>query len=107
MVRAKYLVKHDLNLLFSCTQQEIFPGVPVFPSLGNHEIFPVSSYPTAPTDEEHDVSWLYDALADQYSRWIPPSDLSRFRESGFYSTEIQQGLRAVAINSNMCNTDNP
>jgi len=42
-----------------------------------------------------------------FQRWIPESDLVTFRETGFYSTQVRPGLRAVAVNSNMCNTANP
>lgn len=67
----------------------------------------ISSYPTGPVDEEVSSGWLYESLADLYSRWIPDADLDAFRSTGFYSTQIQPGLRAVAVNSNMCNMLNP
>ncbi len=35
---------------------------------------------------------------------VPEEDLEEFRRSGFYATQVRPGLRAVAVNSNMCAT---
>lgn len=42
---------------------EKFPGIPIFPALGNHESAPVNSFPPPYVQQvDSSISWLYDEL---------------------------------------------
>lgn len=67
------------------------------------------SYPTSNVpDPDLNPSWLYDALADYFSDWLPADALDSFRNDGFYSWSVpfMPGLRIIAVNSNLCLTYN-
>ena len=110
---------------------EHFPGLPVFPAIGNHEAFPVNMFPVNDKEEvpkSYDPSWLYNSLgkvqyihlskkaklhlilfaADLYHHWLPDVNQQRtLRDSGYYSIKIKNDtLRIVSINANFCNNFN-
>merc|ERR1719285_46947 len=81
-----------------------FPALPVFLTLGNHEGFPVNSFPTA-TDRNSVVSgdWLYGSLANMsWAENIDQAARDTFSQNGFYSTLVRPGLRIIGINNNFC-----
>ncbi|TRY69516.1 hypothetical protein TCAL_15136 [Tigriopus californicus] len=83
--------------------KQVFPDTPIFPSLGNHESFPCNSFPPSTLNNtEFNPSWLYNALKDLYSDWLPQEALDTFVKDGYYTTEIMPGLRAIAVNSMTC-----
>ncbi|OAD57535.1 Sphingomyelin phosphodiesterase [Eufriesea mexicana] len=65
--------EENLNVLHETVTQliEMFPGIPIFPALGNHESAPVNSFPPPFVPKENDISWLYDALDKHWRRWLP------------------------------------
>lgn len=81
--------------------QEAFGDIPVFPCIGNHEGVPVNSYPLPPYS-----SWLYDALGDQWSVWLPEDAVSSFKYGGYYSANMKMGAKVVSLNMNYCNSGN-
>ncbi|OQR77843.1 sphingomyelin phosphodiesterase-like [Tropilaelaps mercedesae] len=52
------------------------------------------------------VKWLYNALADVWSYYIPEENLKTFRTAGFFSYDLGPKLRILSINMNYCNTYN-
>ncbi|KAK4010699.1 sphingomyelin phosphodiesterase [Daphnia magna] len=86
---------------------QYFPGVPVYPTLGNHESHPVNTFsPPEITDPELSTSWLYDEADRQWARWLPAEVSSTIRYGGFYTALVQPGLRIVSMNMNYCYTLN-
>ncbi|KAL1469999.1 hypothetical protein MTO96_040735, partial [Rhipicephalus appendiculatus] len=85
---------------------KFLPGVPVYPAIGNHEVHPVHCFP--PPEEKGNMSaaWIFDALADQWSRWLPPSATDTVRRAGYYSARPYPGLKILSVNTNYCSTWN-
>ncbi|KOC60419.1 Sphingomyelin phosphodiesterase, partial [Habropoda laboriosa] len=71
----------NLKVLHETVTQliEMFPGIPIFPALGNHESAPVNSFPPPFVPKENDISWLYDALDKHWRRWLPADPVSELQ----------------------------
>ncbi|KAI8039963.1 hypothetical protein M5D96_007388 [Drosophila gunungcola] len=86
---------------------EMFPGVPIFPALGNHESAPVNSFPPPYVNQvDISISWLYDELDVQWRRWLPQSVTHTVRRGAFYSVLVRPGFRIISLNMNYCNNKN-
>lgn len=86
---------------------EKFPGVPIFPALGNHESAPVNSFPPPYVNNaDNSISWLYDELDVQWRRWLPQSVSNTVRRGAFYSVLVRPGFRIISLNMNYCNNKN-
>ncbi|KAK0079856.1 hypothetical protein PV325_000728, partial [Microctonus aethiopoides] len=98
----------NLNILRETVSQMVktFPGIPIFPALGNHESAPVDSFAPPFAPEEYRPSWLYDELNEQWKRWLPDSTSNTIRRGAFYSVLIRPNFRIVSINMNYCNNKN-
>ncbi|XP_046446656.1 sphingomyelin phosphodiesterase-like [Daphnia pulex] len=95
-----------IDRLMTLIQQQ-FPGVPVYPTLGNHESHPVNTFaPPEITDVELNTAWLYDEADKQWARWLPAEVSATIRYGGFYTALVQPGLRIVSMNMNYCYTLN-
>ena len=69
---------------------DYFPGIVVVPAIGNHESVPIDQFPPRSVDEpEYSISWLYDALAEQWGRWLPESALVELRRAGKFDVLLQ------------------
>ncbi|KAI9233528.1 MAG: Metallo-dependent phosphatase-like protein [Podila humilis] len=71
----------------------------IYPTIGNHESFPASLFNTPSTGSD---KWLYDSLADEWSRWLPADSLASARHYGAYSVSPAAGLRIISLNTNFC-----
>jgi len=92
------------QVLVLTTIDQYLPGIPVYLTLGNHEGFPVNSFPTD-TELGTVVSgdWLYTSVGDM--AWADNLDdeaRETFKANGFYSTLVKPGLRIIGINNNFC-----
>ncbi|CAB3240613.1 unnamed protein product [Arctia plantaginis] len=86
---------------------DMFPGVPIFPALGNHEASPVNSFPPPYiSSSELNIAWLYDALDEQWRRWLPAGVSHTVRRGAFYSVLVRPGFRIISLNMNYCNNKN-
>lgn len=97
------------NSLFNLTQLflKYFPKTPIYPCLGNHESFPVNSFPPQYVKNHNDsISWLYGALRKAWSPWLPPAALEKVAESGCYTVLVKPSFRIVSLNMNYCNQQN-
>ncbi|KAH9525406.1 Sphingomyelin phosphodiesterase [Bulinus truncatus] len=83
-----------------------FPNKLVFPSLGNHESSPVNSFPPPYITNNNSISWLYNALADQWKQWLPLQALDTIRRGAYYTVSPFPGLRIISLNMNYCNNQN-
>ncbi|XP_037774487.1 LOW QUALITY PROTEIN: sphingomyelin phosphodiesterase-like [Penaeus monodon] len=82
--------------------KDSFPGIPVFPAIGNHESHPVNAFPQPYIENEFDISWLYDEISALWATWLPADVAASVTYSAFYSTLIKPGLRILSINTNYC-----
>ncbi|ELT88291.1 hypothetical protein CAPTEDRAFT_206548 [Capitella teleta] len=81
-----------------------FPGIPVFPSLGNHETYPTNMYYTdrleiQELNEEYAKMW-------QDAAGFGSEQLETINMGAFYSKLVKPGLRVVSYNSIYGATDN-
>ena len=86
------------------TIDEYLPGIPVYLTLGNHEGFPVNSFPTS-TEMGTIVSgdWLYGAVGElAWAANLEEDAQAMFKENGFYSTLVKPGFRIIGLNNNFC-----
>ncbi|KAL0851184.1 hypothetical protein ABMA28_007036 [Loxostege sticticalis] len=86
---------------------DMFPGVPIFPALGNHEASPVNSFPPPYiSSPDLNIAWLYDELDAQWRRWLPAGVSQTVRRGAFYSVLVRPGFRIISLNMNYCNNKN-
>ncbi|XP_077972513.1 sphingomyelin phosphodiesterase-like [Styela clava] len=97
----------DKNNRFTQLILKYFPGTPVYAALGNHAPSPVNLYPPPQLShlEGGDISWLYEAVANNWKNWLPEEALNTVKKGGFYTTTIRKGLRVVSLNNNYCSDD--
>ncbi|XP_049599573.1 sphingomyelin phosphodiesterase [Syngnathus scovelli] len=95
-----------LTVITRLIQKHLGPNVTVYPAIGNHESTPVNSFPPPFVHGNRSAAWLYDTMADEWSKWLPKQTLKSLRYGGFYTTEIQPGLRLVSLNMNFCAREN-
>ncbi|KAI5755410.1 hypothetical protein M8J77_016576 [Diaphorina citri] len=100
--------QENLDILKETVSQlsQMFPGIPIFPALGNHETVPVNSFPPPFVPKEYAISWLYDALDTQWRKWLPASTSRTVRRGAFYSVLVRPGFRIISLNMNYCNNKN-
>jgi len=80
-----------------------FPGIPVYPALGNHESAPVDSFPPPNIDPNViSMSWLHDVLVQEWGQWLGQSHSWSVRKGAFYSINVSPGLRVISLNMNYC-----
>jgi len=100
--------KH-VNLIKNLTDvlTHYFPKTRVYPSLGNHESYPVNSFPPHYiNDSENNISWLYNKLAEAWRPWLDEAALQTVRLYGYYTLLHQPGFRIISLNMNYCNDMN-
>lgn len=85
---------------------DTFPGIPIFPALGNHESAPVNSFPPPFIKNDFAISWLYDEVDSQWRQWLPSSVSNTVRRGAFYSVLVRPGFRIISLNMNYCNNKN-
>ncbi|XP_018912872.1 sphingomyelin phosphodiesterase isoform X2 [Bemisia tabaci] len=85
---------------------KFFPGIPIFPALGNHEATPVNSFPPPSAPSEFSIHWLYTELDNQWRQWLPASVSRTVRRGAFYSVLVRPGFRVISVNMNYCNNKN-
>ena len=83
-----------------------FPGVKVYPALGNHESSPVDSFPPPFVTDKNNNKWLLNSLAEEWGHWLPESCKDTIRKGGYYTVLVNKGLRIVSLNMNYFNGDN-
>lgn len=87
---------------------QYFGNITVYPILGNHEAHPCNLY--APLNlqsaDKVNTQWLFDAVANYWAKWLPQSALDTIKLGGYYTVLVKPGFRIVALNSNVCFTEN-
>ncbi|KAK7081097.1 Sphingomyelin phosphodiesterase [Halocaridina rubra] len=78
-----------------------FPGIPVFPVAGNHEMSPLDEYPN-PEDRPAELAadWLYQTFLEEWLQIVPQGlDNSTVLHAGYYSILFKPGFRIISVNS--------
>ncbi|KAM6985801.1 sphingomyelin phosphodiesterase [Aplochiton taeniatus] len=95
-----------LTVVSRLVQKHLGPSVTVYPAIGNHESTPVNSFPPPFVHGNRSTRWLYDSMAEEWAPWLPEQALQTLRYAGFYTLEVQPGLRVVSLNMNFCAREN-
>lgn len=90
----------------TATILKYFPYTPIFPALGNHESNPVNSFPPNYVKGNNSISWLYNALRNSWSNWLPVEALETVSKYGYYTVLRKPNLRIISLNMNYCNQQN-
>ncbi|KAM9846833.1 sphingomyelin phosphodiesterase [Aulostomus maculatus] len=96
----------ELTIISRLIHKHLGPNVTVYPSVGNHESTPVNSFPPPFVHGNRSSAWLYNTMAEEWAHWLPEQALKTLRYGGFYTAEIQPGLRVVSLNMNFCAREN-
>ena len=77
---------------------EFFPDTPVYPAMGNNDVFPDYYFPLNTTSE-----WM-DELSDLWAvqlPWLSPEQLSTFNPNGYYSVDSlwDGGPKLIVLNT--------
>lgn len=96
----------ELTVISRLIHKHLGPNVTVYPAVGNHESTPVNSFPPPFIHGNRSSAWLYDSMAEEWAPWLPEQALKTLRYGGFYTVEIQPGLRVVSLNMNFCAREN-
>jgi sphingomyelin phosphodiesterase len=60
-----------------------------------------------PSIRTDNISWLYDALAENWIKLgLSPDTRESILYGAFYTTSIRSGLRLISLNMNYCTSDN-
>uniref|UniRef100_A0A1L8EJC3 Sphingomyelin phosphodiesterase n=1 Tax=Haematobia irritans TaxID=7368 RepID=A0A1L8EJC3_HAEIR len=85
---------------------EVFPGIPVYPTIGNHEPHPLNMFAPDYVPEHVSSKEFYEHLYEIWSKYLPADTKSTILKGGYYTTLVKPGFRIVALNDNDCYTDN-
>ncbi|XP_004534319.1 sphingomyelin phosphodiesterase [Ceratitis capitata] len=85
---------------------EIFPDVPIYPCIGNHEPHPLNLFSPGDVPDGVNTRWLYEQLYEQWSTWLPADTKNTILEGGYYTVSPRVGFRVIALNNNDCYTSN-
>ncbi|XP_053187707.1 sphingomyelin phosphodiesterase [Scomber japonicus] len=96
----------ELTVVSRLIHKHLGPDVTVYPAVGNHESTPVNSFPPPFVHGNRSSAWLYETMAKEWAPWLPEQALKTLRYGGFYTMEIQPGLRVVSLNMNFCAREN-
>ncbi|RWS17270.1 sphingomyelin phosphodiesterase-like protein 2, partial [Dinothrombium tinctorium] len=98
-------VLSQIALVTSLMKQYV--KVPVLPVIGNHEGVPVNSFPPPEVKGPTSISWLYEAVAKEWSFWLPQEAIRTLRYGGYYTVRLRPGFRVICLNTNYCTRLNP
>ncbi|XP_051973403.1 sphingomyelin phosphodiesterase-like [Xyrauchen texanus] len=97
---------NELSTISRLILKNLGPNVTVYPAVGNHESTPVNSFPPPFVHGNLSSQWLYDTMAKEWAHWLPKDALETIRHGGFYTAEVERGLRVVSLNMNFCAREN-
>ncbi|CAL4074481.1 unnamed protein product, partial [Meganyctiphanes norvegica] len=78
------------------------PNMAVFSPQKFHELFVFFPAPETDAWSSFNVQWLYDALAEQWSRLMHQDVSHTAKYAGYYSALVRPGFRIISINTNYC-----
>ncbi|GAB6031404.1 hypothetical protein CHUAL_009181 [Chamberlinius hualienensis] len=72
----------------------------IFPTCGNHEGNPVSSFPVPAAYNDYNNSYLYDLLSDEWFKMLPFVNTDTITKGAYYFYDVLPRLRVISINTN-------
>ncbi|KAG0043359.1 hypothetical protein BGZ83_011489 [Gryganskiella cystojenkinii] len=72
----------------------------IYPTVGNHEAGPANQFPTTASGES--LSWLYNDLASDWSRWLLARVTNFVKSYSVYTVSPQPGFRIISLYTNVC-----
>ncbi|XP_011178297.2 sphingomyelin phosphodiesterase 1-like [Zeugodacus cucurbitae] len=85
---------------------EVFPGVPIYPCIGNHEPHPLNLFSPDDVPQKVNTGWLYEHLYNDWSAWLPADTKDTILKGGYYTVSPKAGFRVIALNNNDCFSEN-
>lgn len=80
--------------------KEVFPDIPIYPCIANHEPHPTNQFAPSHIVQEHlSTNRLYNLLADTWD-WLPEQARTTVRRFGYYTIKVRDGFRVVGLNNN-------
>ncbi|XP_005183847.1 sphingomyelin phosphodiesterase [Musca domestica] len=79
-----------------------FPGIPVYPCVGNHEMHPVNTFGHENVPSEFHPFWLYEHLWSTWQRWLPADTKETIIKGGYYTVSPRPGFRIISLNNIDC-----
>ncbi|CAD5229144.1 unnamed protein product [Bursaphelenchus okinawaensis] len=76
-----------------------FPYTPLYFALGNHEGYPVDNVAPHSAPEKFQMTWLYEAMLDQFGRWLSQAEKETFLYNACFSTLVAPNLRVISLNT--------
>lgn len=93
----------DLEKVYTVIQnvtdkiKEVLPKVPIYPLLGNHDVWPANQLPFS-----NDSQYYADMLSKAgWSKLLEPDEQTVFKQGGYFSKPLRPGLRLICLNSNL------
>jgi len=87
----KYNLK-NITEMFDILHKRYNGKVPIFPVIGNHDAYPQHQLP----GKEY---WVYDYVASLWEPFLPKSALTTIKKSGYYTLNVNNQLRLIALNT--------
>jgi endopolyphosphatase len=87
---SQYLPGRIDHLSLATTHHSFSEEVPVFPCIGNHDVFPVDQVKPPSRDPSKYREW-FAKIWDVWQQWIPVSAQQTFLRGGYYTTMILPG----------------
>ncbi|XP_073820484.1 sphingomyelin phosphodiesterase-like [Musca autumnalis] len=79
-----------------------FPGIPVYPCVGNHEMHPVNAFGHENVPSEFQPFWLYEHLWSSWKKWLPLDTKETIVKGGYYTVSPRPGFRIISLNNMHC-----
>lgn len=57
-------------------------------------------------NESLSTSWVFEVVAEEWSRWLPSSTKDTIKKGGYYTTLVKTGFRIISLNNIACYTPN-
>ena len=92
-------ITHQLPVESAYGMMDKYLGL-VYGTAGNHEADPANIF--EPNSLGNSTHWVYDALTDEWSRWIGKEAAKNAQTVGAYSVKYPKGnLRIISLNTNL------
>ncbi|XP_058060620.1 sphingomyelin phosphodiesterase 1-like [Anopheles bellator] len=92
----------DMRQVFDLMKRT-FPGVPIYPILGNHESHPANLYAPHTVTAALRTDYLYNFIIRQWADWLPMDKVrATLAEGGYYTVRTPYGVRLIGLNNNPC-----
>jgi len=102
----------DQNYIMNVTSavftrlDQLFPGIPIVPALGNHDSTPPDQFPISTTEQKTPEYYIDLWKNGDFGKHIEAEGKESFQSCGYYSKVLYNRLRFVVLNTNIYYGDN-